>query len=109
MTLEIKLFEPDAGKDRSYVRQGFAQAARYANDYGEPAGYLVVFNLTPRSLIFASDHPDRWPASIAVGDRTVFCIVVNANPARPSASRDRKLDRVEMTRDYLLDTSTSSG
>jgi hypothetical protein len=102
LALEVKLFLPDAGKDRSYLRQGFAQAYRYAADYGAPAGYLVTFNLTPDALVFGSDHPERWPPAVTVGDRTVFCIVVNANPDRPSASKDTKLTRHELDREYLL-------
>jgi hypothetical protein len=102
LALEIKLFLPEAGKDRAYVRQGFAQAYRYAADYNLPAGYLVTFNLTDGALIFGSDHPERWPASIVVGERTVFCVTVDANPGRPSASKDRKLQRHELDREYLL-------
>lgn len=93
---------PSAGKDVSYLRQGFAQAYRYAADYGLAAGYLVVFNLTDGTLVFDSDHADRWPASIVVGDRTVFCVVIDANPNRPTASRDRTLARHEVKRDFLL-------
>lgn len=103
LALEIKLFLPAAGKDTSYLRQGFAQAYRYAADYGLAAGYLVVFNLTDGMLIFGSDHTDRWPASIVVGDRTVFCVVIDSNPDRPKASRDRTLARHEVGRDFLLD------
>lgn len=102
LALEIKLFLPDAGKDRAYLRQGFAQAYRYAADYGLPAGYLVAFNLTDGVLAFGSDHPERWPPSIVVADRTVFCISIDANPDRPTASKDRKLTRHELDRDYLL-------
>lgn len=102
LALEIKLFLPDAGKELAYVRQGFAQAYRYAHDYNVPAGYLVVFNLSAGALAFPSDHPERWPASIVVGDKTLFCVVVDANPDRPTASKDRKLARHEMDRDYLL-------
>jgi hypothetical protein len=102
LALEIKLFEPAASKDRAYVRQGFSQAYRYASDYGLPAGYLVVFNLTPQSLVFESDHSGRWPSTIAVGDRTVFSVVIDAHPDRLSASRDKTLARVELERDYLL-------
>jgi hypothetical protein len=103
LALEIKLFLPDAGKDRAYIRQGFAQAYRYAADYHLPAGYLVTFNLTDGLLVFGSDHPERWPASITVGDRTVFCVTVDANPERPTASKDRKLARQELDREYLLE------
>jgi hypothetical protein len=38
LALEIKLFPPDAGKDRVYIKQGFSQAYRYAADYGFPRG-----------------------------------------------------------------------
>jgi hypothetical protein len=103
LALEIKLFLPDAGKDRAYLRQGFAQAYRYAADYGLAVGYLVTFNLTDGSLVFSSDHLERWPASITVGERTVFCVVVDANPNRPMASKDRRLARHELDREFLLD------
>jgi hypothetical protein len=102
LALEIKLFLPDASKDRAYIRQGFSQAYKYASDYGLPAGYLVVYNLTDGLLVFGTDHPGRWPASVAIGDRTVFCLVVNANPDRPSASREQELNRYELDREYLL-------
>ena len=103
LALEIKLFLPSAGKDAGYVRQGFAQAHRYAADYGLPSGYLVVFNLTEGLLLLEGDNSDRWPPSVAVGNRTVFLLTVDINPERPSASRDRKLARAEIGRAFLLD------
>lgn len=106
LALEIKLFLPSAGKDAAYVRQGFAQAHRYAADYGLPSGYLVVFNLTDGLLLFEGDHEDRWPPSVAVGNRTVFLLAIDAHPNRPSASKDRKLSRVEIDRAFLLDRAS---
>lgn len=61
-----------------------------------------MFNLSDGVLAFGSDHPDRWPASILVADRTVFCIAIDANPNRPTASRDRNLTRYEIDRGFLL-------
>jgi hypothetical protein len=52
--------------------------------------------------VFGTDHLERWPASIAIGDRTVFSVVVDVNPDRPAASGDRTLTRQELDRDYLL-------
>lgn len=101
LAMEVKLFLPEASKDRAYIRQGFAQAYRYAADYHTPAGYLVVFNLSDGALVFESDHPERWPTSITVGDCTVFCVVINVNPDRPTASKDRQLTRHELDRAYL--------
>jgi len=104
LALEVKLFLPDAGKDEGYVRQGFSQAYRYSSDYGLPVGYLLVFNLTSRHLVFevSADRPG-WPASVRVGDRTIFLIGVDANPDMVSASRDRKLARHTISEAFLLD------
>jgi hypothetical protein len=106
LALEIKLFLPDDGKGKPHLRQGFVQAARYAQDYGLPAGYLVVFNLTEQALVLPSDREDRWPASLTIGDRTIYCVVIDANSNRPSASKDRQ-GRHELSRTDLLGDSQS--
>ncbi len=93
LALEIKLFLPEAGKSDAYIRQGFAQAVRYAQDYNLPDAYLVVYNLSKEVLIFDGDESQRWPPIARVGDKTVFLIAIQTNPDRPSASRDRKLTR----------------
>lgn len=107
LTIEVKLFLPKARKDRKYIRQGFSQARRYARDYGLPIGYLVVFNLSDKALLFAGDDPGREPASVVVEDRTVFCIGIDINPERPSASRDPELARYVLDRDFLAGTGES--
>ena len=102
MTIEVKLFLGTGSRSRAYVRKGFSQARRYARDYDQPYGYLVVFNLSPKLLVFEGDVPGRDPASIAAEDRTVFCLAIDVTPDRPSASRDPRLARVVLNRDYLL-------
>lgn len=103
LALEVKLFLPSASKDNAYIRQGFAQTIRYANDYSVSAGYLVVFNLTPELLVFEGENEkNRWPPAVRVGDKTAFLIAVQANPDRPSASKDRQLVRHVLTGNYLL-------
>jgi hypothetical protein len=104
LSLEVKLFLPDAAKDKAYVRQGFSQAYRYASDYGLPVGYLLAFNLTPRALVFeAEEKRPGSPPAIHVGDKTIFLIAVDSHPDRPSASKDRKLGHVVITEKYLLE------
>jgi hypothetical protein len=92
---------PEAAKNDAYVRQGFAQAVRYAQDYSLPDGYLVVYNLSEELLIFDGDESERWPPIARVGDKTVFLIAIQANPNRPSASRDRTLARHVITAAFL--------
>jgi hypothetical protein len=103
LALEVKLFLPSAGKDNAYIRQGFAQAVRYASDFMLPAGYLVVFNLTKELLGFEGEGDSRWPPTVRVGDTSVFLIAVQVNPDRPTASRDPKLARHVITTEFLLD------
>lgn len=102
LPLEVKLFLPEASKDRAYVRQGFSQAYRYAADYQSPVGYLLVFNLTPGALIVTGENTGRWPPAVTIGDKTIFVITVDVNSARPKASKDRKLARHEIDANYLL-------
>jgi hypothetical protein len=103
LSLEVKLFLPDASKDKAYVRQGFAQAYRYASDYGLPVGYLLVFNLTPQALIFEVENKRPGsPPAIHHGDKTIFLIAVDTHPERPSASKDRQLEREVIAEKYLL-------
>lgn len=103
LALEVKLFLPDAGKGDAYIRQGFAQIIRYANDYLVPAGYLVVFNLTRELLVFEGEESNLWPPTVSVGDKIAFLIAIQTNPDRPSASKDRLLKRHVITSAYLLD------
>jgi hypothetical protein len=104
LSLEVKLFLPDAGKDKAYIRQGFSQAYRYASDYGVPVGYLLAFNLTAGALIFeVQQKRPGSPPAIHVGDKTIFLIGVDTHPARPSASKDRKLQREVITEKFLLE------
>lgn len=102
LSLEIKLFRPEANKDKAYVRQGFGQAYAYAGDYGLPAGYLAVFNLAPEPLVF--DVPDSGSGVpwLRIGDRTVFLIAIETNPDTPSASRRKKIERHVISAKYLL-------
>ena len=102
LALEIKLYDPADGKGEGYLRQGFAQAFRYAADFGLPVGYLVAFNLTAKTLMFeGDDDTDGWPPAIRIGGRTIFALAVQLNPERPTASRDRRLDRDVVTADDL--------
>lgn len=103
LSLEVKLFLPDASKDKAYVRKGFSQAVRYANDYGLHVGYLVVFNLTPESLVFEVESPRPGaPPSIQMGDKVIFLLSVDTHSDRPTASNDPKLARSVITEEYLI-------
>lgn len=55
LALEIKLFDPALDYDRAHIKKGFGQVCKYMNDFGTPIGYLVIFNLTPKTIVFNTD------------------------------------------------------
>jgi hypothetical protein len=90
LVCEIKLYDGD-GRGVRHLRQGVAQAIRYARDYGQPVGHLVVFNLSDNHLQLPSDGgaPAEHPAHLHVEGVTVFIVAIQAKPVE-SASADRR-------------------
>lgn len=102
LTLEIKLFEPSSKKryGRGYIRKGFRQAFDYSDDYNQPYGYLLVFNLSDYNIKFTSKNGSK-PTKIEFGDKTIFIVVVNLFDDSKSSSQKRKLKPYEITDEYL--------
>lgn len=103
LALEVKIFGGPNEYDRAYIRKGFAQAYRYAVDYNLPAGYLAVFNLSDKLLLFETEGQKRWPPSVHLAGKTVFLIAIDTNPDMPKASKDKTLGRTVITEAYLLE------
>jgi hypothetical protein len=89
LVLEIKLFDPDRGYDRRYVRKGFRQIVDYADDYGQSVGYLVVFNCSENNIVFRTNIGGTlWPPRVELDHRTFFLVVINlAQPNAPASKR----------------------
>jgi hypothetical protein len=78
LVLEIKLFDLERGYDRAYIRKGFRQIHDYMNDYSQSVGYLVIFNCTPKSIVFNTKiKGEKWPPRITIDHRTIFLIVID--------------------------------
>ena len=96
LVLEVKVYDPNRSKGKRHVRQGFHQIVRYASDYNQSVGYLVVFNCSDRQLAISSREASepRFPPRIAYGDKTFFSIPININPEVDSASKENPDRRV---------------
>lgn len=96
LPLELKLFDADR-YGVAYLAKGLGQALRYAEDYGHPEAYLVIFNLSDHAVEVFGDDPDAgWPPRFHVDGRTVFIVVIQAAPRlKASASGKPKVTRVE--------------
>jgi hypothetical protein len=100
MTLEIKLFEPSKGYNKSYIRKGFRQAFDYAEDYNQPFGYLLIFNLSDYNIKFSVRNKESI-TKVDYGDKTVFIVVVNLFDDGKSSSQRKKLKPYEITEEFL--------
>ena len=105
LVLEVKVYDPDLSKDVANLRQGFHQAFRYANDYNESLGYLVIFNCSSNQLVITTDNEpeNEFPPRIVHGGKTFFIVIIDVNPERDSASKEDPSGRVTIDSKELTD------
>ena len=105
LVLEVKVFDPDLSKGKSHLRQGFHQVLRYANDYNQSLGYLVVFNCSDRQGVVSSDEESgaEFPPRITYGGKTFFVIPIDIHSDTDSASREKPASRLVIDRRDLVD------
>lgn len=105
VVLEIKLFDPERSYDRSYIRKGFRQIYDYATDYSQSAGYLVIFNCSPRTIVFNTKSASRqWPSRIEIDHKTFFLITIDLAVLEVSASKRGTLEPYDIGEDYLIES-----
>ena len=105
LVLEIKVFDPNRSKGKSHLRQGFHQVLRYANDYNQSLGYLVVFNSSDSQLVISSEASSEaeFPPRITYGGKTFFVIPIDIHPDTASASKEKPASRLVIDFRELVD------
>ena len=95
LVLEVKVFDPALSKDKSHLRQGFHQVLRYANDYNQSVGYLVIFNCSDKQLVISSEEASgaEVPPRIEYGGKTFFVVSIDIHPDTASASKENPATR----------------
>lgn len=107
IVVEIKLFDRKRkyGKDR--VKSGLSQVIKYANDYNQHVGYLVIFNLDSAELDFKFEGTIRvLTPYLEYNGKIFYFIVVNVAFAE-SASKIGKTEVITMTSDELVNQVTA--
>ena len=104
LVLEVKVFDPDRGKGKSHLRQGFHQVLRYGNDYNQSVGYLVIFNCSDRQLVISSEEASgaEFPPRIEYGGKTFFVVSIDIHPDTDSASKEKPATRQVITYKELV-------
>lgn len=110
MVLEVKVFDPDTNKGKSNLAQGFQQITRYAQDYNQSLGYLVVFNCSDNQLIVSHEvtPESEFPPRISYASKTFFVIPIDIHPDVLSASRERPASRIVVTPEELIGPQSPS-
>ena len=95
MVLEVKVYDPDRSRNVRHLRQGFHQVLRYANDYNQSIGYLVIFNCSGHQMLVegANSEPTETPTRIKHASKTFFVFVIDVNPDTASASKENPSSR----------------
>lgn len=103
LVMEVKVFDPGKGRSKRHIQQGFHQVLKYADDYNQPVGYLVVFNCSDGHLVFQpeSNGEHEFPTRVTHAGKTFFLISIDLQAERPSASKDRPATRTEISYEEL--------
>lgn len=104
IVMEVKVYDPDSGKTKRNVSQGFHQVLQYADNYQKNVGYLVIFNCSDHQLVLPSDAstPAEYPPRVVYDGKTIFLLVIELSTERASASQEDPSSRVTLTREELL-------
>ncbi len=107
LPLEIKIFDGES-YGKSYLKKGFNQALKYAEDYSQATGYLVVFNLSDKLLQFGKTSTSDYFPKVEVQNKTIFIIPVNIQPVTVSASQEKEAKIVMVEEEYLVSPETEN-
>lgn len=99
--VEGKVFD---GKSRakSYIIKGFHQVLTYCKDYGEDKAYMIVYNISDKTLCFNLGVSQEGFPIHQVDNRSIyFCVVHIFSNTEPASVRG-KSDRIEINSSDLI-------
>lgn len=99
---DAKIFNPAGGQDKGYLAKGVGQIYRYAVDYNDPFGYLVIYKTCSDDLALTLTNQSAATPFLVHNNKTIFLVVVDIYPHKKSASRRGRLKPIEITEDDLI-------
>lgn len=106
LVLEVKIFDPERGYDKSYIRKGFRQIFDYTNSYDKTVGYLLIFNASDFDLRFDLKSGTENKLEL---DGKAFCfVVVDIYPDPAPASKRGKLKPYTIEQDFLVSAEAAA-
>lgn len=99
---DAKIFNPEGGRGKDYIAKGVGQIYRYAVDYNEPVGYLVIYKTCAEELGLALTGQSGSTPFLTYNNKTIFLIVIDVFPYEEPASKRGVLKVVEITEADLI-------
>lgn len=99
---DVKVFDPQSGKNKAYLISGFHQVYQYTLDYNESFGYLVIFKTCEEGLAFSSGQQEQSTSFVTFNGKTIFFIVIDLFAHEKSASKRGKLNSYVITEQELV-------
>lgn len=108
LVADVKIFDPDSGRNSSYIKKGIHQVFYYLQDFHQPIGYVVVFKGTSKQLdLQVSGNSSVEVPFFTVGDKTIFLIQIDIYPHQESASK-RPIPETEVISEDELRSETQT-
>lgn len=99
---DVKVFDPQSGKNKAYLISGFHQVYQYTLDYNESFGYLVIFKTCEEGLAFSFGQQEQSTSFVTFNGKTIFFIVIDLFAHEKSASQRGKLKSYVITEQELV-------
>jgi hypothetical protein len=106
LLLDVKVFD-NKGRNKSYLCKGFHQVYAYTQQYNEPFGYMVIFNVTDQSLRFALECTGHIPM-VLHNNKTIFLLTIDINYPPTSPSKLGILKPIEILEEELIRLQTEN-
>lgn len=102
LVADVKVFDPQSGKNKAYLISGFHQIYQYTLDYNESFGYLVIFKTCEEGLAFSSRQQEQSTSFVTFNGKTIFFVVIDLFAHEKSASKRGKLKSYVITEQELV-------
>lgn len=100
LLLDAKVFDNE-NHNKHYLCKGFYQIYTYTQQYNEPVGYLVIYNITELELRFSLESSGRIPM-VRHNNKTIFLLTINIPRNLKSPSKRGVLKPIEITENELV-------
>lgn len=106
LLLDVKVFD-NKGRNKSYLCKGFHQVYSYTQQYNEPFGYMVIFNVSGQSLRFALECTGHIPM-VLHNNKTIFLLSIDIHYPPIAPSKSGMLRPIEILEEELVRVQAES-